>query len=101
VSEFYVVNKVKIILGSISYKGQWEGGVEQRRQQLQIRFKAPQDDINAPNLYPPMVGFSIYIIVYSLTNGFDEGFESNELGTHFTRALLGWMPPAIEYWIWL
>eukprot|EP00245_Coleochaete_scutata_P009456 TRINITY_DN3116_c0_g1_i1.p1 TRINITY_DN3116_c0_g1~~TRINITY_DN3116_c0_g1_i1.p1 ORF type:complete len:312 (+),score=35.82 TRINITY_DN3116_c0_g1_i1:158-1093(+) len=94
VNEQYVKNKLKILLFPSLHRGHWTRIAEQVAGGL--TYKAPRNDINAPDLYVPAMAFGTYVVLSSIAI---MGFKSvgpdlkvsNVLGERFTWALLAWI----------
>jgi hypothetical protein len=67
VNDQYVKNKLKVVLFPFLHKGHWTRIAEQVAGGL--KYKPPRHDINAPDLYLPLMAFSTYIILCGLTLG--------------------------------
>jgi len=86
VSTDYVLNKLKLILFPYFYRGSWQ------RSSIQLgkgreTYPPPRADINAPDLYIPVMGFVTYIIICSIVAGFAGGFKPEMLGIVASKAL--------------
>ncbi|XP_071912122.1 uncharacterized protein [Coffea arabica] len=90
VNDDYVNNKIKMILFPFLHKGHWiratemVGGGE-------ILYKPPYCDINAPDLYIPMMAFGTCMVLAGFFLGINGKFSPEALGVHFTTALLCWI----------
>ena len=88
VSTSYVLNKLRLILFPYTYHGSWQ------RNSLQIKGEhgdvasLPRTDINAPDLYIPVMGFVTYIVFCAMVAGFAGGFKPEMLGLVGTKALV-------------
>jgi len=87
VSTDYVLNKLKLILFPYFYHGSWQ------RSSIQLgkgreTYPPPRADINAPDLYIPVMGFVTYIIICAMVSGFAGGFKPEMLGIVASKALL-------------
>ncbi|XP_006343730.1 protein YIF1B-like [Solanum tuberosum] len=89
VNEDYVKNKLKVILFPFLHKGHWMragdmvGG--------EFSFKPPIYDINAPDLYIPMMAFGTYLVLAGYFLGITTKFSPEALGVPFTTGLLCWL----------
>ncbi|EEH53551.1 uncharacterized protein MICPUCDRAFT_68810 [Micromonas pusilla CCMP1545] len=54
VNEAYVFNKLKLLACPFLHKGSWA--------RIPEPFKPPRGDINAPDLYIPLMGFASYVL---------------------------------------
>jgi YIF1 len=61
VNSRYVVNKLKLLLFPFALKGHWARSHEQVAGGA--KFKPPAHDINAPDLYIPLLAFCTYCLV--------------------------------------
>jgi hypothetical protein len=55
-----------------------------------LTYKSPRHDINAPDLYLPLMAFSTYIVLCGLTLGIAGKFTPDVISGLFTKAVLGW-----------
>jgi hypothetical protein len=63
VSNSYVLNKIQVLLFPFMHKG-WARIVEQMDDNGQVgAYAAPRGDLNAPDLYIPLMSFVTYIII--------------------------------------
>ncbi|CAK9225629.1 unnamed protein product [Sphagnum troendelagicum] len=88
VNDQYVKNKLKVVLFPFLHKGHWTRIAEQVAGGL--KYKPPRHDINAPDLYLPLMAFSTYIILCGLTLGVAGKFTPDVMSSLFTKAVLGW-----------
>ncbi|BBN12484.1 protein transport protein YIF1 [Marchantia polymorpha subsp. ruderalis] len=88
VNDQYVKNKVKVVLFPFLHKGHWTRIAEQVAGGL--TYKPPRYDINAPDLYIPIMAFATYIILCGIAQGLLGKFTSDVMGAKFTKALVGW-----------
>jgi len=74
VNNSYVVNKLSIVLCPFGHKN-WS------RLHLSESpgFKAPRDDVNAPDLYIPLMAFITYILAVGLALGYGNRFRPEAL----------------------
>lgn len=87
VSNSYVVNKLRVILFPFGHK--W------RRSQApmpgnpqQLVFMPPRDDINAPDLYIPLMSFITYILLTGLALGVYHRFDPEALSMTASSAMV-------------
>eukprot|EP01137_Pigoraptor_chileana_P005402 Opistho-2@48420 len=85
VSNSYVLSKLKLILMPLGHKN-WarqifngQGGAE---------YAPPRDDINAPDLYIPVMAFATYVLVVGLSLGTSSTFSPEALGITASSALM-------------
>ncbi|XP_051148548.1 uncharacterized protein LOC127263517 isoform X4 [Andrographis paniculata] len=77
VNEEYVKNKLKVVLFPFLHKGHWMRTVEGDGGKLKLTFKPPMDDVNAPDLYIPVMAFAT--------------FSPEMLSVQFNTGLLCWL----------
>ncbi|XP_059286979.1 uncharacterized protein LOC132040366 isoform X2 [Lycium ferocissimum] len=80
VNEEYVKNKLK---GHWMRAADLAGG--------EFSFKPPMYDINAPDLYIPMMAFGTYLVLAGYFLGITTKFSPEALGVQFTTGLLIWL----------
>ncbi|KAL3696776.1 hypothetical protein R1sor_010852 [Riccia sorocarpa] len=88
VNDQYVKNKVKVVLFPFLHKGHWTRIAEQVAGGL--TYKPPRYDINAPDLYIPLMAFATYIIFCGIAQGLFGKYTADVMGAKFTKALVGW-----------
>jgi len=88
VSTDYVLNKLKLILFPYTYHGSWQRSVLQIKGERGEMYPPPRADINAPDLYIPVMGFVTYIVFCAMVSGFSGGFKPELLGIVGTKALV-------------
>jgi len=66
VNSRYVLNKLKLLIFPFALKGHWSRSHEQVAGGA--KFKPPVNDINAPDLYIPMLAFCTYCLVCSMAD---------------------------------
>eukprot|EP00897_Mesotaenium_endlicherianum_P008816 jgi/Mesen1/7963/ME000422S07115 len=88
VSDSYVRNKLKVILCPFLHKGHWTRIAEQVAGGL--TYKPPKYDINAPDLYIPIMAFATYMVVGGLAMGLEKKFTPMVVNSRFTTGLIGW-----------
>ncbi|CAM0909980.1 unnamed protein product [Alopecurus aequalis] len=84
----YVRNKLKIVLFPFLHRGHWTRITEPVGGRLS--YKPPVQDINAPDLYIPLMAFATYIVVAGYALGVLGRFTPEALTIQFTKGLLGW-----------
>ncbi|KAK4337684.1 hypothetical protein RND71_042171 [Anisodus tanguticus] len=57
----------------------------------EFSFKPPIYDINAPDLYIPVMAFGTYLVLAGYFLGITTKFSPEALGVHFTTGLLIWL----------
>ncbi|GFS38987.1 integral membrane HRF1 family protein [Actinidia rufa] len=57
----------------------------------EFSYKPPIYDINAPDLYIPLMAFGTYLVLAGLFLGINGKFTPEALGLQFTNALLCWL----------
>uniref|UniRef100_A0ACD5YPS5 Uncharacterized protein n=1 Tax=Avena sativa TaxID=4498 RepID=A0ACD5YPS5_AVESA len=88
VNSQYVRNKLKVILFPFFHRGHWTRITEPVGGRLS--YKPPIQDINAPDLYIPLMAFGTYIVIAGYALGVLGRFTPEALTLQFTRGLLGW-----------
>ncbi|CAN4113228.1 unnamed protein product [Withania somnifera] len=89
VNEDYVKNKLKVILFPFLHKGHWMRAADMSGGEFS--FKPPIYDINAPDLYIPMMAFGTYLVLAGYFLGITTKFSPEALGVQFTTGLLCWL----------
>lgn len=79
IDEQYVFRKCKLILCPIFYKGPW------KRQTIKIQdgpeaYLPPKQDLNAPDLYIPIMAFITYVLTAGILLGIKKQFQPEALG---------------------
>ncbi|KAK4279953.1 hypothetical protein QN277_011646 [Acacia crassicarpa] len=67
VNDHYVRNKLKVVLFPFLHRGQWTRITEPVGGRLS--YKPPFHDINAPDLYIPLMAFGTYVVLAGLALG--------------------------------
>ncbi|KAI3914941.1 hypothetical protein MKX01_018110 [Papaver californicum] len=88
VNDQYVRNKLKVILFPFFHRGHWTRITEPVGGRLS--YKPPIHDINAPDLYIPLMAFFTYVILAGFSLGLLGKFSPEALSSQFTKGLLGW-----------
>ncbi|CAK9174435.1 unnamed protein product [Ilex paraguariensis] len=86
VNDQYVKNKLKVILFPFLHKGHWMRTTELVG--LEFSYKPPVYDINAPDLYIPMMAFVTYLLLAGFLLGINGKFSPEALGVQFSTGLL-------------
>ncbi|OVA01337.1 Hrf1 [Macleaya cordata] len=89
VNDDYVMNKLKVILFPFIHKGHWTRITEPV--QGKLSYKPPIYDINAPDLYIPLMAFGTYVVLSGFLLGLQGKFNPEALNRQFTKGLLGWI----------
>ncbi|KAF9590598.1 hypothetical protein IFM89_035916, partial [Coptis chinensis] len=84
----YVRNKLKVILFPFLHRGHWTRITEPVGGRLS--YKPPAFDINALDLYIPLMSFGTYVVLAGFTLGLIRKFSPEALSLQFTKGLLGW-----------
>lgn len=85
-SNSYVLNKIQVLLFPFLHKG-WARIVEQMDDNGQVgAYAAPRSDLNAPDLYIPLMSFVTYIIIVGFLSGLDT--TASETTTYFFALIL-------------
>lgn len=74
VSNTYVVSKLKLLLFPLRHKA-WARKVDGAG-----AFLSPRDDVNAPDLYIPLMAFVTYVLVLGFLSGYRGDFQPDQLG---------------------
>ncbi|KAJ1692289.1 hypothetical protein LUZ63_008987 [Rhynchospora breviuscula] len=88
VNDQYVRNKLRVVLFPFLHRGHWTRITEPVGGRLS--YKPPIYDINAPDLYIPVMAFTTYVILAGFSLGFIGKFSPEALNYQLTRGLLGW-----------
>ncbi|CAD6247711.1 unnamed protein product [Miscanthus lutarioriparius] len=88
VNSQYVRNKLKVILFPFLHRGHWTRITEPVGGRLS--YKPPVQDINAPDLYIPLMAFGTYIVVAGYALGVLGRFTPEALTLQFSKGILGW-----------
>ncbi|XP_042510999.1 protein YIF1B-A-like [Macadamia integrifolia] len=88
VNDQYVRNKLKVILFPFLHRGHWTRITEPVGGRLS--YKPPIYDINAPDLYIPLMAFGTYVVLAGFSLGLNGRFSPEALSLLFTKGLLGW-----------
>ena len=62
-------------------------------------FKPPKDDINAPDLYLPLMGFWSYVLAASALQAKNETFTPESVATHFSWGGAVWFFESLLVWV--
>ncbi|KAK6126969.1 hypothetical protein DH2020_039288 [Rehmannia glutinosa] len=89
VNDDYVKNKLKVVLFPFLHKGHWMRTLEPGGGKFS--FKPPIHDINAPDLYIPMMAFGTYVLFAGFFLGINGKFSPESLGVQFSTGLLCWL----------
>ncbi|CAJ1947304.1 unnamed protein product [Sphenostylis stenocarpa] len=92
VNDHYVKNKLKVVLFPFLHRGHWTRITEPVGGRLS--YKPPIYDINAPDLYIPLMAFGTYVILAGLSLGLHGKFSPEALNLLFIKGLLGWFMQA-------
>jgi len=89
VSTDYVLNKLKLVLLPYTHHGSWQRStVEIKGENGEKCLSPPRADINAPDLYIPVMGFITYIIICAMVAGLAGGFRPEMLTAIASKALV-------------
>lgn len=88
VTDQYVKNKLKVVLCPFLHKGHLTRIAEQVAGGL--KYKPPRHDINAPDLYLPLMAFATYIMLCGFTQGQAGKFKPDVISSLVTKATIGW-----------
>ncbi|XP_010519024.1 PREDICTED: protein YIF1B-A [Tarenaya hassleriana] len=93
VNDQYVRNKLKLVLFPFLHRGHWTRISEPVGGRLS--YKPPIYDINAPDLYIPLMAFGTYVVLAGLSLGLNGKFSPEALNWVFAKGLVGWMLQAM------
>jgi len=88
VSTDYVFDKLKLILFPYFFHGSWQRSSIKLNGANGSKYPPPRADINAPDMYIPVMGFVTYIIICAMVAGFAGGFKPEMLGIVGTKAFI-------------
>ncbi|XVE71147.1 hypothetical protein DITRI_Ditri10aG0127100 [Diplodiscus trichospermus] len=89
VNDQYVMNKLKLILFPFLHKGHWMRAIETAGGQFS--YMPPIHDINAPDLYIPLMAFGTYVVLAGFFLGINGKFSPEAVGVQATNGLLCWL----------
>ncbi|CAK7338188.1 unnamed protein product [Dovyalis caffra] len=89
VNDQYVLNKLKVILLPFLHRGHWMRTTETIGGELS--YKPPIYDINAPDLYIPLMAFGTYLVLAGFILGINGRFSPEALGLQLTNGILCWL----------
>ncbi|CAI9098810.1 OLC1v1035519C1 [Oldenlandia corymbosa var. corymbosa] len=89
VNDEYVKNKVKMILFPFLHKGHWIRAREVVGRDF--TYKPAIYDINAPDLYIPLMAFGTYVVLSGFFLGTQGKFSPEALGVQLSTAILCWL----------
>ncbi|KAA8531418.1 hypothetical protein F0562_006229 [Nyssa sinensis] len=88
VNDHYVRNKLKVVLFPFLHRGHWTRITEPVGGRLS--YKPPIYDINAPDLYIPLMVFGTYVVLAGFSMGLHGKFSPEALSWLFMKGLVGW-----------
>ncbi|RDY02298.1 Protein YIF1B-B [Mucuna pruriens] len=88
VNDQYVKNKLKVILLPFLHRGHWTRITEPVGGRLS--YKPPIYDINAPDLYIPLMAFGTYVVLAGISLGLRGKFSPEALNWLYIKGLVGW-----------
>ncbi|KAK6915286.1 Yif1 family, partial [Dillenia turbinata] len=88
VNDQYVRNKLKVVLFPFLHRGHWTRITEPVGGRLS--YKPPIYDINAPDLYIPLMAFGTYVVLAGFSLGLGGRFSPEALNWLFIKGLVGW-----------
>ncbi|KAH0874146.1 hypothetical protein HID58_071508 [Brassica napus] len=88
VNDQYVRNKLKVVLLPFLHRGHWTRISEPVGGRLS--YKPPIYDINAPDLYIPLMAFGTYVVLAGLSLGLYGKFSPEALNWLFVKGMVGW-----------
>ncbi|CAN6466167.1 unnamed protein product [Victoria cruziana] len=86
VNEQYVRNKLRVILAPFLHRGQWTRIREHAGGRLS--YKPPIYDINAPDLYIPLMSFGTYVVLAGFAMGLTGKFSPEAVALQFSKGLI-------------
>ncbi|XP_021714445.1 protein YIF1B-A-like [Chenopodium quinoa] len=89
VNDDYVRNKLKIVLAPFLHRGHWTRITEPLAGK--ISYKPPIYDINAPDLYIPMMAFLSYVVLAGFSLGLSGKFNPETVNWLLMKGLVGWI----------
>ncbi|KAF2078514.1 hypothetical protein CYY_000139 [Polysphondylium violaceum] len=94
VNNSYVFNKIKLVLFPFSQRT-WKRRIH--RANDVDTYLPPRDDINAPDLYIPLMAFITYFLLYGFQLGIQEKFSPDHLGGLITRGIIFWIVELLAF----
>lgn len=88
VNDHYVRNKLKVVLFPFLHRGHWTRITEPVGGRLS--YKPPVYDINAPDLYIPLMAFGTYVVLAGFSLGLQGKFSPEAVNWLFMKGLVGW-----------
>ncbi|EFA81589.1 hypothetical protein PPL_05580 [Heterostelium album PN500] len=88
VNTSYVFNKIKLILFPFRQK-LWKRRI--LKQGDNDHYLPPRDDINAPDLYIPMMAFVTYFLLFGFQMGMKNSFSPDKLGASISKGIIFWL----------
>lgn len=88
VNDDYVKNKLKLILFPFFHRGHWTRITEPVGGRLS--YKPPIYDINAPDLYIPLMAFATYVVLSGVILGLQGKFSPEAVNWVFMKGMVGW-----------
>ncbi|KAL0958946.1 hypothetical protein HGRIS_014260 [Hohenbuehelia grisea] len=85
VSNSYVMNKLRLVLFPWRHKP-WSRRVR-RSDQGQAEWQSPREDVNAPDLYIPVMALVTYVLLSALYSGLQDRFHPKVLGESASRGI--------------
>ncbi|KYQ94350.1 hypothetical protein DLAC_04646 [Tieghemostelium lacteum] len=88
VNTSYVFNKIKLVVFPFAQKA-WKRRIH--RHGDVDSYLPPRDDINAPDLYIPLMAFITYFLLYGFQLGMETRFTPDVLGASITKGIIFWI----------
>ncbi|EPS67393.1 hypothetical protein M569_07384, partial [Genlisea aurea] len=88
VNDHYVKNKLKVLLFPFLHRGHWTRISEPVGGRL--LYKPPVYDINAPDLYIPLMAFGTYVVLAGLSLGLHGKFSPEAVSWVVIKGAVGW-----------
>ncbi|VDB96249.1 unnamed protein product [Peniophora sp. CBMAI 1063] len=98
VPNFYVVHKLRLLLFPWRYR-LWTQRIR-RSEAGAADFQAPRADVNAPDLYIPLMAFTTYILLVALQIGLQDKFHPEILGVTGSKSGSGPVVDLLSYGVY-
>eukprot|EP00241_Pyramimonas_parkeae_P007270 CAMPEP_0114255610 /NCGR_PEP_ID=MMETSP0058-20121206/17660_1 /TAXON_ID=36894 /ORGANISM="Pyramimonas parkeae, CCMP726" /LENGTH=309 /DNA_ID=CAMNT_0001370019 /DNA_START=88 /DNA_END=1014 /DNA_ORIENTATION=+ len=97
VNQKYVFAKMRMLLCPYLVKGEWVRTPKQTAA-VGTSYQNPRQDVQAPDLYLPMMGFFTYCIVASFANVISGKFAPEMLRSRVSTGLMAWLFATLCLW---
>ncbi|DAZ95507.1 TPA: hypothetical protein N0F65_001846 [Lagenidium giganteum] len=88
VNNSYVKNRLKMLLLPFWHKNWRRVGPSEHDESKMTQFAPPSRDVNAPDLYIPLMGFLTYILIVGYTKGTSNQFSPDVIGKDASYCLV-------------